>query len=193
MTITDWIQAISTVVSLVVTAVLVAVTVAYVKRTAEIAKATEKQAEASVKMAEALSKPAIFPQFDTHRIYAKDCSIAFANLGNGPALRGELKVAYIPPSAVERAWKDGTEQYGSLPGVQDAKWTIIKPAEDHRCYIELVECNSENVGSFFAVYSDVYGRRILSGWGYRCEDDGKGNIYLDPTEPIYPVIKEGVD
>ncbi len=172
--------------------VLVCVTAIYAKRTAEIAdatkeqaKATRKQAEASVKMAEAIAKPVVLPDFKG--VTFPPGVIQFHNLGTGAALGGEIKVAYSPPDVVKRAWKERTGQYGSMAGVQAATWTILGPGKYHPCNPELTECNPGNIGTAFATYSDIYGRRFISGWGYRCQRDSSGRIILEPTERIDPL------
>lgn len=179
-----------------ITFILVCVTAIYVMRTADIAdatrrqaEATRQQAEASVKMAEAMTRPSLFPDF-TDATFPTPGKIWFVNLGTGSALRLEIKIAYSAPDVVKRAWVERTGQYGSLAGVHDANWSIVKPDDRVSCRPELAECHPGNVGTAFAEYSDIYGRRILSGWGYRCEKDSEGNPTLQPTEPIYPLVRE---
>ncbi len=156
-----------------------------------------KQANASVKMAEemreqrlTISQPLLFPDF-TEATFPEPGKIWFDNLGSGPAVRLEIKIAYSIPNVVKSAWNERTGQYGSLAGVHGANWNVVKADGRVACQPELTECHPGNIGTAFVEYSDIYGRRFLSGWGYRCEKDSKGDVTLLPTEPIYPIVREG--
>jgi hypothetical protein len=92
MTTTDWIQAISTV-------VLVLVTIFYAWRTHILSKATQKQAEASLKIAESTARPSILlrlnlknDEWDRHkkRLLPEFIGISMINAGSGPAINIEV-------------------------------------------------------------------------------------------------------
>jgi len=172
--------------NLVLLAGLIGVTTWYAYITIKIARATGEQAQATVKMAEEMAKPAVFPDFKD-ATFPEPGRIWFSNLGSGSAVRLEIKIAYSTPDVVSHAWIERRGQYGSMAGVHEANWSILVQGDRVSCQPELAERHPGNIGTAFAEYSDIYGQRFLSGWGYRCEKDSKGHLTLQPTEPIYPL------
>ena len=177
MTITDWIQAISMLILVVVTGI-------YAWRTHIMSKATKQQADASVRMAEAIARPALFPEFP------KPGVVRFTNRGSGDAFDVEFKFAYSSPEVVRQAWSECTGQYGSLLSL-GPKYAVVQVGGGLTLRPELAQCSPGNIGTAFAEYSDVYSRRFLSGCGYRCEKQDGDRVVLVHTETIYPIMKRG--
>ncbi len=184
--------------------ILASATIFYAVRTSDIAEATEKQAkatkeqaDASVKMAEEMrkqrltaSQPLIFPDFAQAR-FPDPGEIWYANSGNGPALKVKIAFAYsTTPDVVEREWIERTGPTYSKLSAENPKWTFIKAGDRFSYRPELAERSPRNIGVALVEYSDIYGRCFLAGWGYRCEKDNEECITLQPTEPIYPRIRD---
>ncbi len=190
MTVTDWIQAISTL-------VLVLVTIIYAWRTHVISTATKQQANASVQIAEetkeqrlTASQPLIFPDFAQAR-FPNPGEIWYVNSGNGPALKVKIIFAYSTTSdAVKREWQNRKGPSYSQLLAEDPRWTFIMAADRFLYRPDLAELSPGNKGIALVEYSDIYGRRFLAGWGYQCEKDNGQCITLQPTEPLYPTVRE---
>ncbi|MBE9502231.1 MAG: hypothetical protein KAX23_06090 [Dehalococcoidia bacterium] len=166
---------------------LVAVTGVYALSAARQANASTKMAQEMREQRFTVSQPLVFPDFPYAR-FPNPGEIWFHNLGNGPALDLKITIAYSAADVVKRAWVQRTGQYGSK--VNGPERSIAPSADRFSWRPELSELHPGNIGTVFIEYSDIYGRSFLSGWGYRCEKDSKGDLTLQPTDPIYPIVRE---
>jgi len=175
MTITDWIQAISTL-------VLVGVTAFYAWKTHNLSKATEKQVNASVKMAEEMAqtrydtvRPVIDIQLGTsandyierglaHKAttHPKGLNCILANIGLGPALdvHSHMIIGIATPK----------------PEELDYNFGVIAVGEPEKQLCQAVH-EKEGVMYFDVQYRDVFGRLFESK---RELVEEKGNWTLGP-------------
>jgi len=137
MTITDWIQAISTL-------VLVGVTAYYAWKTHSLSKSTEKQAVASVKMAEEMRNarsPSITIKWIGADPSVRKISTSIENVGLGPALN--LK-CYLTHQEFASDYKYGG--YSTFDVGQ--KYTLTLPSEgfDFKAWKGLsINCDYESI------------------------------------------------
>ena len=152
MTVTDWIQAISMVILVIITGI-------YVWRTHVISKASEKQARASVKMAEGMAYPVIDFKRDTAKIDIKrqtlevyaaihegtsqGLSCILCNVGVGSAI--DVRSFIQHPERGRLPWEFRTIESGR----KTERWILSISHEGNR--IALV-----------ASYEDIYGRTLES-------------------------------
>ena len=139
MTITDWIQAISMV-------VLVLVTGIYAWRTFAISKATKKQADASVKMAEEMkeqrvtaSRPVVVQKAvhekDIYEGSTKDYFSHFEayNKGNGPAIEVEISLLDNDKNLIESHRKSFLG--AGEPPIEFRPTSLAARRENSTCYL----------------------------------------------------------
>ena len=152
MTVTDWIQAISMVILVIITGI-------YVWRTHVISKASEKQARASVKMAEGMARPVIDFKRDTaktdgHReileglaTSSKNVSLGLScilcNVGVGTAI--DVRSFIQHPQDGRLPW-----EFGTIESRGKTKREVLSISHEG------------NRIALVASYEDIYGRTLES-------------------------------
>ncbi|MBI2831288.1 MAG: hypothetical protein HYX79_03430 [Chloroflexi bacterium] len=164
-------------------------TAGLVGMTALYASITFKQAEEMRQQRFTTSQPLVFPDFSEAR-FPKPGRILFVNLGSGPALDLKITFAYCTPEQVKREWIERKGPFYSMASIGNPNWSIVRASDRVSCQPDLANTNKGNVGTAVSEYSDIYGRRFLTGWGYRFEEDGEGSLIMQSTEPLYPVVRE---
>jgi hypothetical protein len=158
MTITDWIQAISTL-------ILVAVTGIYAWRTHVISKGTEKQANASMKMAEEMRNarsPSITIQWGGAGSNSREITAKLENEGVGPALNLKCYLTHK-----EFAFKHKFDAYTTFKVGQEYSLSLPSENFDFKAWNGLaINCD------YGSIFGDKF-RSIL-----RCESEKNRSLEI---------------